>query len=260
VTDIDDFARGQRANPLGEVARLFVTLGAIGFGGPAAHIALMRDEVVRRRGWIDDDEFLDLVGATNLIPGPNSTELAIHLGHRRAGWSGLVTAGVCFIAPAVVIVVVRAYVTWAPGVAGILYGIVPAVIAIIAHALVGLFRTAVKNVWLGGLALGALAAYLLGANELLVLASGAVLAAGIHAVRHAPRRGSHGLFVAPLVLAEGQPLFPDPTGGQLLQLFATMQNWCRVCSGAACCWRSARVRRRLGWIASSSSTLSLSVR
>src|SRR2546422_4617204 len=78
---------------LGEVAAVFLKLGVIGFGGPAAHIALMRDEVVRRRKWVSDDRFLDLLGATNLIPGPNSTEMAIHLGYARAGWPGLVVGG-----------------------------------------------------------------------------------------------------------------------------------------------------------------------
>src|SRR5712691_6525205 len=89
---------------LGEVAAVFLKLGVIGFGGPAAHIALMRDEVVRRRKWVSDERFLDLLGATNLIPGPNSTEMAIHLGYARAGWPGLVVGGVCFIVPATLIV------------------------------------------------------------------------------------------------------------------------------------------------------------
>src|SRR6188768_4086905 len=89
--------------PLLELAGLFLKLGTIAFGGPAAHVAMMEDEVVRRRGWMTHDEFLDLYGATNLIPGPNSTEMAIHVGHRRAGWAGLVVAGSCFIVPAALI-------------------------------------------------------------------------------------------------------------------------------------------------------------
>ena len=88
---------------LKEVAKLFLKLGTIGFGGPAAHIAMMQDEVVRKRQWMDDQHFLDLVGATNLIPGPNSTEMAIHIGHERAGWKGLIVGGLCFILPAVLI-------------------------------------------------------------------------------------------------------------------------------------------------------------
>src|SRR6202171_6652938 len=93
-----------RATSLKDLALLFLRLGTIAFGGPAAHIAMMEDEVVRRRGWISHGAFLDMVGACNLIPGPNSTELAIHIGHRRAGWPGLIVAGVCFIVPAMLIV------------------------------------------------------------------------------------------------------------------------------------------------------------
>jgi chromate transporter len=89
---------------LKELARLFLRLGTTAFGGPAAHIAMMEDEVVRRRGWLSREAFLDLVGATNLIPGPNSTEMAIHIGYLRGGWMGLVVAGASFIFPAVVIV------------------------------------------------------------------------------------------------------------------------------------------------------------
>src|SRR5215510_44088 len=89
---------------LKELTVLFLKLGITAFGGPAAHIAMMEEEVVRRRQWLTREEFLDLLGATNLIPGPNSTELAIHIGHRRAGWPGLVVAGACFILPAAILV------------------------------------------------------------------------------------------------------------------------------------------------------------
>src|SRR6266566_1754865 len=98
-----------RSPQFAEVAIVFLRLGFTAFGGPAAHVAMMRDEVVRRRGWLDDAAFLDLVGAANLIPGPNSTELAIHIGHARAGWRGLLVAGACFISPAVVIVLACAW-------------------------------------------------------------------------------------------------------------------------------------------------------
>ena len=98
-----------RSGALAEGVRGFLKLGVIGFGGPAAHIAMMRDEVVRRRRWISDERFLDLPGMTNLIPGPNSTEMAIHLGYVRAGWPGLVLGGACFIGPAVVLVLVIAW-------------------------------------------------------------------------------------------------------------------------------------------------------
>src|SRR5262245_58185808 len=97
------------ADGLKEIALLFLRLGTTAFGGPAAHIALMEDEVVRRRRWLSREEFLDLLGATNLIPGPNSTEMAIHVGHRRAGAAGLVVAGVCFILPAALITLAAAW-------------------------------------------------------------------------------------------------------------------------------------------------------
>src|SRR5437867_4108375 len=96
-------------SPLREVVVVFLKLGVIAFGGPAAHIALMRDEVVRRRKWVSDERFLDLLGMTNLIPGPNSTEMTIHLGYVRAGWPGLLVGGVCFILPATLIVLALAW-------------------------------------------------------------------------------------------------------------------------------------------------------
>jgi chromate transporter len=212
---------------LREVTLLFLKLGIIAFGGPAAHTAMMRDELVRRRGWVSDQRFVDLMGATNLIPGPNSTELAIHLGFDRAGRRGLIAAGVCFILPAALMVTALAwgYVTYGntPAVDGLLYGIVPAVVAIIAHALFGLLRTVIKNLWLGLLAIAALTAYLLGVNELLVLAAGAGVAAAACLARRPPSRDRlHTMIAAPLLTLGGSPLFPDPTGGQLAQLFTTM--------------------------------------
>ncbi|MEI9895655.1 MAG: chromate transporter [Chthoniobacter sp.] len=134
----DPTTRGQR---LGELAWLFLKLGTIGFGGPAAHLALMEEECVRRRRWLSHAEFLDMVGATNLIPGPNSTELAIHIGQLRAGGAGLVVAGACFILPAMLLVMMCAwlYVTYGqlPQVGALLYGIKPVIIAIILQALWG---------------------------------------------------------------------------------------------------------------------------
>ena len=106
--DIDS-ARRSTSGVLREVALLFLRLGTISFGGPAAHIAMMEDEVVKRRKWITHEYFLDLLGATNIIPGPNSTEMGIHIGYIRAGWKGLVLAGVCFILPAVTISIVFAH-------------------------------------------------------------------------------------------------------------------------------------------------------
>ncbi|GAA1008209.1 chromate transporter [Acrocarpospora pleiomorpha] len=230
-----------------EVALLFLKLGTIAFGGPVAHTAMMRDELVRRRGWVSDQRFVDLMGATNLIPGPNSTELAIHLGFDRARWRGLIAAGVCFILPAALMVtgLAWAYVTYGhtPAVEGILYGIVPAVIAIIAHALIGLLRTAIKNIWLGVLAVAALAAYLLGVNELLVLAAGALLAGAARMLRPPSRNQAHGILAAPL-LALGDP-------GQLVQLFTTMLKIGAVLYGSGyvlLAFLRGDFVERLGWI------------
>jgi len=162
-----------RRTTLTELAALFLRLGATSFGGPAAHIAMMEDEVVRRRGWLTRAEFLDLLGATNLIPGPNSTELAIHIGHRRAGWPGLLVAGACFIVPAMLIVLALAwaYVRFGrlPEAAGLLYGVKPVVIAIVLQALLGLARAAVKSPTLGVAGAAAVAATAAGVHELVVL-------------------------------------------------------------------------------------------
>jgi chromate transporter len=170
--------RADRA-PLGELARLFLKLGTISFGGPAAHIAMMEHEIVRRRAWLTREDFLDLVGAVNLIPGPNSTEMAIHVGRERAGWRGLLVAGTCFILPAVVIVgaIAWAYVRFGtlPAAAWLLYGVKPVVIAVVLQALWGLGRTAVKSGWLAALGLAAVAATALGVNELLVLGAAGAL-------------------------------------------------------------------------------------
>lgn len=164
---------------VGELARLFLKLGTIAFGGPAVHIAMMHDEVVTRRRWMTDQQFLDLIGATNLIPGPNSTEMAIHVGFSRARWRGLVVAGVCFILPAAAIVLVLAvaYVRYGstPQGQALLYGIGPVVIAVVFQALIRLGRTAVKDVGLALVALAALALYLLGISELVVLFGGALV-------------------------------------------------------------------------------------
>jgi chromate transporter len=136
-------------NRLLELAKIFFRLGVIGFGGPVAHIAMIEDEVVKRRQWLTQEHFLDLLGATNLIPGPNSTEMAIHIGYIYAGWLGLIIAGVCFILPAVLITGVFAwvYVNYGtlPQFSPLLYGIKPAVLAIILNAVFGLAKKSVKN-------------------------------------------------------------------------------------------------------------------
>jgi len=177
------------ATPLGEVALLFVKLGVIGFGGPAAHIALMREEVVTRRKWVSDERFLDLLGMTNLIPGPNSTEMAIHLGYVRAGWPGLLAGGACFILPAMAIVwaLAWAYVRYGgePQVGWLLYGVKPVIIAVVVQAIWGLGRTAVKGTLLAAVALAALVLSLAGVNEILLLLAGGLVVPLARSVRGA---------------------------------------------------------------------------
>ncbi len=171
---------GRSPSDVGELAKLFFKLGVIGFGGPAAHIAMMEDEVVERRQWMSRQRFLDMVGATNLIPGPNSTEMAIHIGHARGGAAGLVVAGAAFILPAASITLVLAwlYVRYGtlPQADPILYGIRPVVVAIIFGALWKLSRKALKTKLLAVIAVAVSAAALFGSNEILSLLVGGVIA------------------------------------------------------------------------------------
>jgi chromate transporter len=170
-------ARGSRAD-LRDLAALFLRLGATAFGGPAAHISLMEHEVVTRRGWMTREEFLDLLGATNLAPGPNSTKMALFIGHARAGWAGFLLAGLGFVLPATVLVTVFAwaYVRFGslPAFPHFFEGIKPVVLALIAHALVSLGRTAVKNRFFLALGLAALAASFFVHELVLLLVSGCV--------------------------------------------------------------------------------------
>lgn len=159
-----------RRTSLTEIALLFLKLGATAFGGPAAHVALMQDEVVRRRAWLSDEDFLDLFGATNLIPGPNSTELAIHIGYRRRGVPGLVVAGASFIVPAMLATgcLAYAYVRYGarPEATAILYGVKPVIVAIIVQALTSLLPKAASGAALRVLGVLALVAAALGVGEL----------------------------------------------------------------------------------------------
>lgn len=166
-----------------EIATLFLKLGVIGFGGPAAHIALMHEEVVKKRNWFSEQQFLDLVGATNLIPGPNSTELAIHIGYDKGGWKGLLVAGLCFILPAVFITGIFAwlYSTYGslPNVQPYIYGIKPAIIAIIIGAVYPLAIKSLKTNLLIGISILVLVLALLGVNELTLLFGAGFLALAI---------------------------------------------------------------------------------
>jgi chromate transporter len=146
-----DLISENRQAPLGELAAFFLRLGTTAFGGPAAHIAIMEDELVRRRRWLSRERFLDLLGASNLIPGPSSSEVAIHIGYLCAGWRGLLIAGSCFILPAAVMLAGLGwlYVHFGklPAIAGVLYGIKPVVIGVVLQALWSLGRTAVRQLF-----------------------------------------------------------------------------------------------------------------
>jgi len=205
-----------------EVARVFTVIGFIGFGGPAAHVALMREQLVARRGWIDDREFLDLNSACNLVPGPNSTELAIHLGLQRAGWRGFVAAACGFILPAVAIVLVIA---WAydrygttPTATSLSVGIVPVIVAVVAHATYSLGRAALRGPVLAALGLASTAAWLAGVNELIIMVSAATL----HVlVRQATAlRRTNSLVLLPLLAPlTSSPAASDPELWRLAGVF-----------------------------------------
>jgi len=169
----DALPPSQQKQRLMELASTFLRLGAIAFGGPAAHIAMMDEEVVNRRRWMTHEKLLDLLGVTNLIPGPNSTELAIHIGYERGGWRGLMVAGTCFILPAMLIVwaLAAAYARYqtVPQVEWLLYGIKPVIIAIVIQAVWKLGKKAIKNVPTAIAGVVAIAAYFAGLNEIVTL-------------------------------------------------------------------------------------------
>lgn len=207
-----------------EVASLFLKLGIIGFGGPAAHIAMMQHEVVQRRQWLNEQHFLDLMGATNLIPGPNSTEMAIHIGRERAGVRGLVVAGVCFILPAVLITALFAWLYkqygQLPQVQPFIYGIKPAIIAIILVAIVPLARKSLKGTETALMGLGALVLALAGVNEILVMFGAGFLALALKAIRSRQlNSGMNGLFPLALLQVLAGPSIVSVTNARLFLIF-----------------------------------------
>ena len=193
---------------LKELAALFLKLGIIGFGGPAAHIAMMQQEVVEKKKWLTEQEFLDLLGATNLIPGPNSTEMAIHIGQEKGGWKGLIIAGACFIFPAVLIV---GFLAWLykdygqlPQVQPFIYGIKPAVIAVILGAVFPLAKKSIKSVELAILGILVLVLSLLNINEIYLMFGAGLLAILVARIRNRQQIKLNGIF--PLALL--QPTIP----------------------------------------------------
>jgi chromate transporter len=195
--------------PLSELGGLFFRLGATAFGGPAAHIAMMQDEVVRRRGWLSEEQFLDLLGATNLIPGPNSTEMAIHIGWARRRWAGLLVAGISFIVPAMVLTAALgwAYVRFGsvPTAGWLLYGVKPVMLGVMARAIGGLWPAAARESWLKVIGAFALVLAWLGVHELLVLVSAAAAAGARARVKERSSGGSASSGVPPALLG---PLLP----------------------------------------------------
>ncbi len=223
-----------------EVAGYFFVLGCIAFGGPAAHVALMHRELVERKRWVTEQQFVDLWAATNLIPGPNSTEMAIHVSALRGGWRGLIGGGIAFILPAALMVTALAWGYTAfghlPQAGWILYGVKPVVIAIIVHALIGLRGTAWRSVPLAALGLAALALALVGINELLLLFGAGALAAVVVSARHRlpnppgasslmalPLAATAALtpYTKPLLALPGVLLAPIAAPFGLVQLFLT---------------------------------------
>ncbi|KAA6462941.1 chromate efflux transporter [Acidobacteria bacterium AB60] len=194
---------------LAELFRFFSRLGLTAFGGPAAHIALMEHEAVETRQWLSREQFLDLVGACNLLPGPGSTQVAMTLGYTRAGWAGLAVAGACFIVPAAfaTLALAWAYVRFGsmPRVQGLLYGAKPVMIAIITQAIWRLARMALRRRILAALGLICFAAIIAGAQPLLVLLGAGALLAALAAVRRLQVPRAHSLIPLSLALLAGAP-------------------------------------------------------
>lgn len=188
---------------LKELTQLFLKLGIIGFGGPAAHIAMMHKEVVVEKKWLTDQEFLDLIGATNLIPGPNSTEMAIHIGREKAGWKGLIVAGCCFIFPAVIITCIFAWLYkkygLLPEVQPFIYGIKPAIIAIIIGAVFPLAKKSVKTFRLAAIGGIVLICSLLKINEIGLMFGAGLIALTIDYLQKNNSKKLHNIiFAGPL--------------------------------------------------------------
>src|ERR1017187_1733719 len=190
-----------REASLGQIALVFLKLGTIAFGGPAAHFAMMEQEFVRRRKWITEAEFLDRLATANLIPGPSSTEVAIFVGQLKRGWRGLIVAGCCFIIPAaaIVSVIAWAYVRFGslPKAEGVLYAIKPAVVAIVIQALGKLGRTGVRTTLLAVIAVLAAGLNLLGVSPMLVLVFAGLVSATALAMKN--RSVSGAIFSFPKV-------------------------------------------------------------
>ncbi len=207
---------------LKDIARLFLKLGVIGFGGPAAHIAMMQDEVVSKRKWLTEQHFLDLIGATNLIPGPNSTELAIHIGHEKGGWKGLIIAGLCFILPAVFITGIFAWLYkqygQLPEVQPFVYGIKPAIIAIILGAIFPLAKKSLKSTELAIIGLIVLICSLLNISEIYLMFGAGFLALFLAYVRNKNQNNLNSFLPVTLLQLTNTPIL-SATNANLFWIF-----------------------------------------
>ncbi len=207
---------------LKELAKFFLKLGIIGFGGPAAHIAMMQEEVVRKRNWMSGQHFLDLVGAVNLIPGPNSTEMAIHIGQEKAGWKGLIVAGLCFIMPAVIITGIFAWLYkeygQLPDVQPFVYGIKPSIIAIILGAIFPLAKKSLKSVELVIIGVVVLTGSLLNFNEIYLMFGAGFLAMLLAAIRNNRLTKTHSFFPFAILPITGTTLL-SATNTSLFLIF-----------------------------------------
>ncbi|TGD59248.1 chromate efflux transporter [Flavobacterium humi] len=212
----------EEKNNLKEIAKLFLKLGIIGFGGPAVHIAMMQDEVVVKKKWLTEQHFLDLIGATNLIPGPNSTEMAIHIGHEKAGWKGLIIAGICFIFPAVII---TGFFAWLykeygqiPEIKPFLYGIKPAIIAIILSAIFPLAKKSIKTIQLGIIGCVVLLLSLLNYNEIILMFGAGIIALIIYYLKENANKGLNTFIPLTLFQVSNNNLI-SPTNLNLFLIF-----------------------------------------
>ena len=243
---------------LGELALLFLRLGATAFGGPVAHIAIMEDEVVRRRRWLTEERFLDLLGATNLIPGPNSTEMAIHIGWARRRWPGLVVAGLAFIVPAMLMTGALgwAYVRYGtiPTAVWFFYGVKPVVLAVVVQAIWGLAPRAARTRPLRILAVLAATLTVVGVNELAVLLGGGLLSVAAARLPRSPPAGPDVPLhqIAPLLPVAAGAVASSAVGvSSLFLLFLKIGSVLFGSGYVLLAFLRADLVERLGWLSES---------
>ena len=235
---------------LKEVVQLFLWLGFTAFGGPAAHIALYHDQVVKKRKWLDEQHFLDLMGASHLIPGPNSTEMVIYLSYYRAGWVGLVLGGISFILPAMLMVIGLAWVYMRfgglPQISGVLFAVKPVVIAIIAKALWSLGKLAIKDKWTGLAALAVFALSWAGANNIaLMLLAGLFIVLVKRIPASLPKDGKTGALL-PFASPFAGMIAPQPFNLGML-FFSFLKSAASSMAAGTCFWLFSSPILWTGW-------------